>query len=171
MDKLYYNSKSADKPAGLGVNEDVSDPSIYAELNKIKNWRKILSNFYESEFIYDGKTYNSAEHAFQGKKIELANPEKAYWFSKDSGHEIGSFHGSIAQKNRKLVVLTKAQLEVWDTIKYGIMEDILSAKFRQVAIAKRVLLLTGNAILLHGTRGVHIRRQFDLEKVRESLTQ
>jgi ribA/ribD-fused uncharacterized protein len=170
MDQLFYYSKSSDKPAGRGVNENAVDYDIYNELNKIQDWRKILSNFYFSEFSYDNKIYNSAEHAFQAKKIELVDKEKAYLFSKNSGHLIGiSNDGLIARKNRKLVVLNNDDIKKWDNIKYKIMEEILSAKFTQVPIAKQVLLLTRNAILLHGATGIPITRQYILEKVRNNL--
>jgi hypothetical protein len=46
--QLYYHSKSSSKPAGQGCNETAIDYTIYNELNKIKDWRKILSNFYIS---------------------------------------------------------------------------------------------------------------------------
>ena len=49
------------------------------------------------------------------------------------------------------------------------MEDILFAKFSQVELANRVLLATNNAILLHGTRGIPVQRQVELERVRELL--
>lgn len=68
MDQLFFYSKSANKSAGKGVNEIVLNYNIYNELNKIKNWRQILSNLYNHEFIYDDKIYNSVEHAFQAKK-------------------------------------------------------------------------------------------------------
>ena len=84
---------------------------------------------------------------------------------KNSGHLIGiSNDGSIARKNRKLVVLNNNDIKKWDNIKYKIMEEILIAKFTQVPIAKQVLLLTQNAILLHGATGIPI-----LEKVRNNL--
>ena len=54
-------------------------------------------------------------------------------------------------------------------IKDKIMDDILLAKFTQIPIAKQVLLLTHDAILLHGTRGIPISRQFNIEKVRNKL--
>ena len=69
MDTLFYYSKSANKLAGKGVNEEVLNYKIYDELNKIKDWRKILSNLYIHEFIYEDKIYNSVEHVFQSKKI------------------------------------------------------------------------------------------------------
>ena len=121
MDQLFYYSKSADKPAGKGTNEIAVDYNIYKELNKIKDWRKILSNFYISEFTYDNKIYNSVEHAFQAKKIELVDKDKADWFCKNSGHIIGIGDGLIARKNRKLVILTSENLQIWNNIKHKIM--------------------------------------------------
>lgn len=168
-DILFFYSKSANKPARKGTNEKVLNYYLYDELNKIKDWRKILSNFYISEFIYNNNTYNSVEHAFQGKKIELVNNNMAYWFCKNSGHNIGTGDGLIARKNRKLVILNDEQLTLWNNIKYNIMEEILMAKFTQVLIAKHVLLLTHDAILLHGTRGTPISRQYSLEKIRNIL--
>lgn len=169
MDQLFYYSKSADKPAGKGTNEKAVDYTIYNELNKIKDWRKILSNFYMSEFTYENKIYNSVEHAFQAKKIELVDKDKAYWFCKNSGHMIGKGDGLIARKNRKLVILNDDDIKKWDGIKHKIMEEILLCKFTQVPIAKQVLLLTHNAILLHGTKGIPITRQYDLENVRNKI--
>ena len=169
MDQLFYYSKSANKPAGKGVNEQVLNYNIYDELNKIKDWRKILSNLYYNEFTYDDKIYNSVEHAFQAKKIEIVDKEKAYWFCKNSGNIIGMGDGLIARKNRKIIILTDEELNKWNDKKDKIMDDILLAKFTQIPIAKQVLLLTHNAILLHGTRGIPISRQLNIEKVRNKL--
>ena len=169
MDQLFYYSKSANKPAGKGANEQTLNYNIYDELNKIKDWRKILSNLYYHEFTYDDKIYNSIEHAFQAKKIEMVDKEKAYWFCKNSGNIIGISDGLIARKNRKIIILTDEELYKWNNIKDKIMDDILLAKFTQIPIAKQVLLLTHDAILLHGTRGIPISRQFNIEKVRNKL--
>ncbi len=168
-DTLFFFSKSADKLAGKGANEIVKSTEKYKELNKIKDWRKVLSNLYFSPFSYDGKTYNSVEHAFQSKKIELVDPEKAYWFTVESKNEIGLGDGLVARKNRKLVMLSAEDLEKWSSIKADILKDILYQKFTQVEIAKNVLLNTGEAILLHGTRGIPIERQYSLEKIREEI--
>ena len=88
-DTLFFFSKSANKPAGKGTNEHVVNLGDYKVLNDIKDWRKILSNFYVSEFIYKNKRWNSVEHAFQSSKIELVDEKKAEWFNLDSGHPIG----------------------------------------------------------------------------------
>ena len=82
---------------------------------------------------------------------------------------IGSGDGLIARKNRKLVILNNEDLEKWNNIKHKVMEDILLAKFIQIPIAKQVLLLTKNAILLHGSKGMPITRQHELENVRNKI--
>jgi len=76
MDKLYYYSKSANKPVGKGVNEYIKDISKYKKLSEIKNWRKILSNFHKYTFTYENKNYNSVEHAFQARKIHSRKKSK-----------------------------------------------------------------------------------------------
>lgn len=169
IDKLFFYSNSADKYPGKGANEYVVDDKIYKELNDIKDWRKILSNLYNHEFTYENKIYNSVEHAFQSKKIEIVDKEKAYWFCKNSGNTIGISDGLIARKNRKLVILSSKDLIKWNNQKHKILYEILWAKFTQIPIAKKVLLLTHDAILLHGTRGIPISRQLELEEVRNKL--
>jgi ribA/ribD-fused uncharacterized protein len=169
-DKLFYYSKSANKQAGKGVNEFVSNYNEYDELNKIKDWRKMLSNFYVAEFTYNGNTYYTAEHAFQAKKIELVDSAKAYLFCIESGNIIGTTNdGNIARKNRKLVILDDERIKIWNEIKHNIMKEILICKFTQNKELGNVLLLTKKAILLHGAKGIPISRQYDLEEVRNSL--
>lgn len=169
MDKLFYFSKSQDKLPGKGANEFVQNSTLYTELSNIKDWRKILSNFYISPFVYHEKTYHSVEHAFQSEKIRLVNQEKGDWFSLESNHEIGKGDGLIARKNRKLVVLTKDQLQKWDSIKSKIMQDILFCKFSQVPYANHVLKLTKNAELWHSGGREKPSRQYELENVRRQL--
>jgi predicted NAD-dependent protein-ADP-ribosyltransferase YbiA (DUF1768 family) len=168
-DKLFYYSKSRDLYPGKGVNEYVTEENKYEKLSKIPNWRKILSNFYVSPFEYDGHKWNSFEHAFQSKKIEIVDPEKAYWFTLDSGHKIGKGDGEEARKNRKLIILTPSQLEQWFQIRSQIMEDILYAKFTQVPIASKVLFLTDDAELWHIPGRAKPERQIELENVRDKL--
>ena len=149
MDKLFYYSKSKDVYAGKGKNEVVSDPNKYEDLNKIKNWRQILSNFHEYPFTYNNFRYNTIEHCFQSQKIKLVSNEIAHNFTIDSGHIIGQGSGEIARKNRKIVILNEEQLGVWDKNKDVIMKDICHKKYMQCAIYKRVLDLTMDAELWH----------------------
>jgi hypothetical protein len=80
-DKLFYFSKSRDVLPGKGLNEIVENHLIYNDLAKIKDWRKILSNFHIFPFIYEGNTYNTIEHAFQAKKINIVDNNKIYTFN------------------------------------------------------------------------------------------
>ena len=38
----------------------------------------------------------------------------------------------VARKNRKIIILTNEQLNIWNDIKDKIMDDILLAKFTQI---------------------------------------
>jgi ribA/ribD-fused uncharacterized protein len=166
QDILFFFSKSADKAPGKGKNERTT--TDYSELSHISNWRKVLSNFYVSPFTWKNRTWNSVEHAFQSRKIALVDPERAEWFNLESGHAIGKGDGNMARKNRKLVILGHEKLAEWNSIKSSVMEDILYAKFSQVNLARRVLLSTKHAVLLHGVRGP-AQQQFELERVRSRL--
>ena len=52
-DKLAFYSKSKDVSSGNGAQEYVNYTHNYKELNEIKDWRKILSNFHVYSFKYD----------------------------------------------------------------------------------------------------------------------
>jgi hypothetical protein len=53
MDVLRFYSGSKDKNAGHGTGENVSDDQLYEELNKIRNWMQVLSNFHIFPFTHD----------------------------------------------------------------------------------------------------------------------
>ena len=169
---FYYHSKSSPKPPGRGVNEmiDPAKSSAFDGLVEVDpNWRKVLSNFYEGDFVYKGSCYRTAEHAFQGAKIGMVDSLKGKEFSKDSGSALGNGDGNLARKHRKAVVLNADQLRNWNDTKHEVMEDILMSKFSQVQHAKTVLLATLDAELWHGARGMPNSRQFALERIRERL--
>ena len=109
-DKLYFYSKSRDAVPGCGVNEYVESISKYDELKKIPHWRRILSNFYETPFLYSGKMWKTVEHAFQAQKIALVNPELAETFTIDSGELLGMGSGLDARKARKIAILSGSKL-------------------------------------------------------------
>lgn len=168
-DKLFFYSKSRDVAPGKGSNEYVGNSGDYNELEHISNWRKILSNFHVCPFKYEGLTYNSIEHVFQAGKIALVDVEKAFWFSLESGHEIGQGDGAVAQKNRKLVKLNTEKLEIWNKIKFKIMKDAAMEKYNQCEFARKVLKLTNNAQLWHIVSRKKPERFIHLEQIRENL--
>jgi len=163
-DKLFFYSKSADKKPGKGVNEVVSDPEKYKELPP--NWRRVLSNFHVYPFEFDGYMYNSIEHAFQAKKISLIDPEKAYLFTINSGHPIGTGDGLMAQKNRKLVILDRENIRIWSYTSDDWMEKAAIAKYSQCNEARYILKLTQDAELWHVVSRKKPVRFFHLENIR-----
>jgi ribA/ribD-fused uncharacterized protein len=148
-DTFFFYSKSRDALPGKGVNETVHDPSIYDGLAKIKDWRRVLSNFHQYPFKYEGHTYNTIEHVFQAKKIALADVSKAYKFTVESGDDIGQGDGEMARKHRKLVKLDTTQLKAWNSIKDVVMRSAAIAKYQECTEARRVLLETKDAQLWH----------------------
>jgi predicted NAD-dependent protein-ADP-ribosyltransferase YbiA (DUF1768 family) len=168
-DKLCYYSNSRNVFVGNGVNEYVKNRLHYEGLDKIANWRRILSNFYVEPFVFEGKTYNSVEHAFQAYKTAIASKEKAFLFTIESEHEIGLGDGSVAQKNRKLVVLNPEQIKYWDDIKDEIMTKITLERINQSPTYKNVLLLTGSAQLWHVMVRKGVVRNKYLEDLRDFI--
>ena len=169
MDTLYFFSKSKDVLPGKGCNEFVNDIEEYKDLANIKDWRKILSNFYIYPFEYDGKRWNTAEHAFQSKKIEIVDKETSFLFSLDSNSDLSKGNGEVARKHRKIKLLSLSQQKEWNSIKHKVLYAILFEKFTQCEIARIVLTETKHSILTHSVRS-HPIRQYELEKVRELLS-
>lgn len=168
-DKLYFFSKSKDVAPGKGTNETVSDSSLYTDLTAIKDWRKVLSNFHLAPFKFDGYTWNTIEHVFQAKKIALVDPEKALWFTVESGHEIGQGDGNVARKNRKLVVLDKTHLTTWAKLRNDIMFEAALEKYKQHKDSLKVLKATNCAELWHVVMRSKPERFVHLEKIRSIL--
>lgn len=169
-DKLYFHSRSKHVNAGKGVNEYVKDENLYDELNNIKDWRKVLSNFHIFPFQYKDYTYNTLEHLYQSQKIALVSPEKAYLFTLESGDAIGKGDGSIARKNRKIIILDDDILKIWSNIKNDIIFEASISKYKSCDEASRILKATGDAELWHLVcRSKHHYRFIHLEKVRTIL--
>jgi DNA-directed RNA polymerase subunit K/omega len=61
-----FNASSADKPAGTGIMEFLSEydskNSTFKELNKISNWRKMLSSEYVMELTIEDQQWPSVDH-------------------------------------------------------------------------------------------------------------
>ena len=168
-DKFFYYSGSADKLPGKGIQE-IGNPEDYEELAKIKDWRKVLSNFHLYLFKYDGYTFNTIEHAFHYEKTKLVCKMKAFEFTIESGTTLGLADGSIAKQARKLVLLNRDQLSLWDEIKHTIMKKISIEKYNQCPLAVKVLLATKNAELWHIISRSTIRLHVEyLEKIRDSF--
>jgi hypothetical protein len=176
---MFY-SKSADKPPGYGSGEKMveSKKKDYAELSKIKDWRKMLSNFWIAEFDLDGHHWASVEHYYQGSKFKKENPDFYLQFSLDSGSDLSKdanmakgAGGKTGKVDGKLFRPKNVKID-HDFFTSGNdneeMYNAQYAKFTQNEDLKRVLLLTKEAKLMHFTRGSPVFFE-NLVRIRNSL--
>ena len=160
---FQFYSKSGDKKPGKGSGEkiDEKDRIKFSELASIKNWRKTLSNFAETPFTLDGLKWNGVEWYYQGSKFKKNNPEFYKKFSLGSGSDIS--HDAVLAKSaggksgkRKGKQIRSKEIQVDEDFFGGDnprgvkeMYDAQEAKYNQNKDAKRVLLATNNAKLVH----------------------
>jgi ribA/ribD-fused uncharacterized protein len=180
LDKIFYYSKSKNVNAGKGVNEYVKDSSIrnnkYKDLNKIKDFRKKLSNFYESPFIINDQKWNTVEHYYQGNKFRKNEKfmllftfnSNSKWnkdpnLAKSAGGKSGKSKGKILRPS--YILMDKD----FEKNKHKIMIIAMFAKFVQNKDLLNLLMKTENLELWHGTRGVKKHRVYSLEKVRHCI--
>ncbi|MBO4252156.1 MAG: NADAR family protein [Clostridia bacterium] len=97
-----------------------------------------LDNFSSFGFVYGGKYYQTVEHGYQSLKFKGKAPEieekiiKCY-----SAYEAQK----IAHEN------IDKQVDNWDEIKVGVMEELLRAKLDQHPYVKQKLLQTENYLI------------------------
>lgn len=169
-DKLVFFAFSADKPVGDGVSEYVIDVSVYERLNIIPNWRRKLSSITITPFEYKRKLFNTLDHAMQYVKFNLCGYKKiARQFSLNSNSDISIGDGRLANKNRKLVILSRENIILWDSLKREIKYKITLAKFTTNEECKNILMYTLNSQLWNQGPRISKTRCTTLEKVRESL--
>ena len=149
----------------------------FEELSKIKDWRKILSNFYIQPFIFDGLTWNSVEHLYQGSKFKKNHPEFYKLFSIESGSDISKNPEMAKSAGGKSGKYKGKQLRPKNIIMDDdffnddnkIMFRALYAKFSQNKDLLDVLKKTRDAKLIHFMRGNPYMTMTDLMKVRQIL--
>jgi hypothetical protein len=156
---FVFKSNSADKAPGKGVNEHLVKGQTFTELSKIKDWRRMLSNFDVAEFDWTGEgvlpepfppttRWNSIEHAFQGSKHWWKGHKKEALRFTMAG-DIGKGDGAEAQKNRKLVKID--DMDGWDELSWKVMASAAEAKYIQNPERMRMLKATAPAELFHLT--------------------
>lgn len=96
---------------------------------------RFLSNFYITPVPYNGGVYPTAENAFQAAKTHDGQIKDL--FKKTYGA------GTAKKFGRTCVNLR----EDWESVKDGIMYDIVLAKFTHNPDLKKMLLNTGDAYL------------------------
>jgi len=97
------------------------------------NEYRFLSNYHVKEFTYNGKTYQSSEHAYQ-----------AYKATNEEDHEyvrMSPTPNEAKKRGQKITVRSD-----WDDIKINIMLEVLTEKFKDEEL-KQLLLATGDSYL------------------------
>ena len=106
-------------------------------INDFSGDYRFLSNFYQCPFEYQGLTYPNAEAAFQAQKCATEEEKIKYTTTKNP---------VVAKRMGKKEPGFPSN---WDEICYGIMKDILTAKFTVPELREK-LKATGNATLIEG---------------------
>ena len=110
--------------------------------NKIEEFQgrfRFLSNFYRSVIWIDGKSYETAEHAFQAAKS----------IRDEDAEQIRSAFTPGGAKRRGRKVEMRAD---WEGVKLDIMKEIVRQKFYQNRGLGKQLIETGDLYLEEGNR-------------------
>lgn len=179
---FQFYSKSRDMKPGKGAGEKISveDMSKFSELAAMKNWRKVLSNFYEGEFELDGLRWLSVEHFYHASKFKKSQPNFYKLFSLDSKSDISKLPamakgagGKTGKFKGKQIRPKKITMDD-DFFSSGENEKAMyrgqMAKYKQNKEAKDVLLATQDAKLQHFLRGQKPIVFYDTMKIREVLS-
>lgn len=95
---------------------------------------QFLSNFYPSQIMWEGIIYPTVEHAFQAAKTLDENLRRWIASRKTPGE---------AKKEGRNLMLRKD----WESIKYDVMKELVTLKFKANAGLRQELLDTGDKYL------------------------
>lgn len=113
-----------------------NSPSNFKTIDCFRDYYFFLSNFYHSKISFSGLVFENNEAAFQSAKT--LNFEVRKEFCKLPPNE-------AKRKGRHVNLRTD-----WETVKVGIMKEIVYNKFSQNAELTKMLLATDNAFLIEG---------------------
>ena len=179
---FQFYAKSDAKPyPGKGSGEKIPKDRIkdFAELSRITNWRKKLSNFWDGHtFDLDGKKWKSVEHYYQGSKFKKNNFDFYKEFSLDSKSKLSedtAFAKAAGDKTGKYKdqQIRDKKITIDPDFDKRKKEEILNAqiaKFQQNDDLKDLLIKTKNAKLQHYSRGTPAIVFKDLMLLRKRLS-
>ena len=192
---FQFYSKSADKKPGKNKPSEKMEPGRekdFIELSEIKDWRKVLSNFYVGKFELDGYEWSSVEHYYHANKFKKNNFRfyEAYslmykpqqddpeWFQRipknlNMDPAVAKALGGKTGKYKKVQIRPKDLKADDDFFDGDNHKNVLllgqRAKYNQVPIAKKVLLATKDAKLQHFSRGCAPIVFYDTMQIREEM--
>ena len=175
----YYSKSAGNKFPGEGAGEILNKErkKEFLDLSKIPDWRRKLSNFWESNLKLDGKTWKTVEHYYQGNKYKNNNPDFYQKFTIESSSDISkdpalakAAGGPTGKYEGKKVREEKIKIdEGFFDKKDEVMTIAQEAKYEQNKELADILLKTKDAKLMHFKRGSEPERQDVLMKIRSEL--
>jgi predicted NAD-dependent protein-ADP-ribosyltransferase YbiA (DUF1768 family) len=177
---MFHKTSAHEKP-GKGSGETIKPENIskYAELARIKDWRRLLADEATTPFKLDGKSWQTVEHYYQGSQFKKGFPDFYKLFSLDSDHEISKdvdkaiAAGSKTGMYKKTLMRPKTTKPDPDFFTNGRNNveraTALLAKFQTNAEARRVLVLTHDAVLKQFVRGTPAEPDELLMEVRSKV--
>jgi hypothetical protein len=128
---------------GNGENIRINNIIKYTELENIKDWRRILSTYYESPFTLDGMRWNTIEHYLQGVKFKNTNPEYYKSFSLDSNTEYNKDPAIAKREITKKVLLCDPDYDfnksLHNAYSQRAKEDNLFSKVLQLTLSAKIV--------------------------------
>jgi len=172
--KLYFYNNASDIIPGKASGEIIPKNKIksFAQLYKIKNWRKQLDNFWVQPFVLDGKTWGSVEHYYQGTKFKNDNPEFYEKFSMDSKSSLSKNPAKakeLGEKKNKRPEQINIDKNYDKTIGNINMYAAQEAKFTQHEDLAKTLLATNKANLYYRRKGKYPVQYTNLMLIRKKL--
>jgi len=104
------------------------------EIGPFSGPHRFLSNFFAAPFAFDGETWATAEHAYQAMKARDAQGRARV--------RAAETPGQAKRLGRKVALRPD-----WEAVKFDVMEAVVTAKFRDPGLARR-LLATGDRPLV-----------------------
>ena len=174
---FVFYSKSPDAAPGKGANEKIPDEKreMYADLDKIPDWRKRLSNFWVQPFYKQGFVWASVEHYYQASKFKMEHNEFYKQFSLDKGTALSKdpllakVTGGKDLKHKYRPREITIDRDFFPKRAQQEMFRAQHAKFTQNADLKELLRATKKAKLMHYTRGGKLETFDGLMYIRDNL--
>jgi ribosome-binding protein aMBF1 (putative translation factor) len=181
---MFHSNSNANPKPGYGSGEQIPANMIldYKSLNKLKNWRRKLSDEWPVQITVDGHRWNSAMHYYLGSQYKKGYPDFYLQFSTDSGSELSknvdmaiAASSKSGKYNDRLVrpANVKVDPDFYEISNNSRSEQerytALNAKFTQNQDMKQILMETRRAKLIHFVRGREPEIDVMLMKLRREL--